>query len=143
MSVLSKGIAPIIFAILMVLIVVALSISFFQWSKGVSETFENTTKWKTESEIEKTQTSFTIVNVDGNQVGIKNNGRVSIDINHFSFYLNETKHDSILDEPLGGTSMDPADIFIFNITGFVDGDYKIRVTGPYGIVDEVFDELIN
>ncbi len=140
---LQKGITPIISAILMILIIVSLSMAFFQWNKYVNEIFENTTKDRTESEMEMDRTSFMIVNVAGNQVGIKNNGRVYIGINHFSFYLNETKYDSILDEPLGETSMDPADIFIFNITGFVDGDYVIKVTGPYGIADEVFDELTN
>ena len=144
MSVLSKGITPIIFAMLMVLLIVAMSVSFFQWSKGVSETFENTTKWKTESEIEKTQTSFTIVNVAGDDIGIKNNGRVYIDINHLSFFLNETMATVAVFDPLPApTTIEPSGIVIFDITsvGFSDGDYKIRVTGPYGIADEVFEYL--
>ena len=109
----------------------------------MSETFEEATKEETESKIEKAQTSFTIVNVAGNQVGIKNKGKVMIEVDDLSFYLNGTKHDSSLHEPAGETFMNPADVFIFNITGFADGNYTVRVTGPYGKMDEVFDEMTN
>lgn len=140
---LSKGIAPLVITVIMVIIVIALSASFLYWGMGVSETLERVTREETESEIEKSRTSFAIVNVAGNQVGVKNKGKVMIEVDDLSFYLNGTKYDSLLHEPAGETFMNPADVFIFNITGFADGNYTVRVTGPYGVADEIFDEMTN
>lgn|GEM_PF-1893648 len=131
-----KGIAPIIVAILLVLIVVVLSFMFLTWSMGVNEMYRNTTEKITESEIQRSQTSFFIVNAASNQVGIKNNGKLPINLTDFSFYLNETRR-SVTPPP--GTYIQPSETAIFTINGaIVPADYVVRVTGPYNLADEVF-----
>ena len=62
-------------------------------------------------------------------------------IRDINFYLNGSNHTKILVEPLGIDYIAPSKVAIFNLTDFSTGNYTIRVTGPFGISREVFDEL--
>ncbi len=46
-------------------------------------------------------------------------------------------------QPLGITSLGPSQIAIFNIEGTYDDNYTVKVTGPYGMTDEIFAYMHN
>ena len=79
--------------------------------------------------------------VSSNQIKIKNNGEESIDLNTFIFYLNGTKCDVILYSSPDPNQLRSGEIAVFNILGSHNGNYTIRVTGPYGVAEEVFAEI--
>ncbi|UCG95259.1 MAG: hypothetical protein JSV92_04415 [archaeon] len=137
-----KGISNLIFAVIMIIIVIFLATGFLYWTLGVGETFENSTEGSTKSSLKKTQTSFFITNIDGDEITLKNNGQVSIDVDDFSFYLNGSQATSNAVGPLPiPSSIDPSEVVTFELSGFSDDNYLVRVTGPFGLADEVFEEL--
>lgn len=139
----SKGVTPVIMAIMMILLVLILSISFFVWSTSINKEFEYTVKNISESQSQKSRTNFFIINAAGNQVGVKNNGDVSIELDEFYFFMNGTKYDSVIHQSPSPTTLGPSQIAIFNITGTYNDDYVVKVTGPYGVADQVFTAMTN
>ena len=139
----SKGLTPIVIAILMTLIVVFIGGSVFYWMGGVGETFQNMTEETTNTEMRETKTDIGIVHVAGNQIGLKNKGESVIPADELNFYLNGTRYNHLVEEPAGRTEMYTSDLFIINITSLPPGtnNYTVRVSGPYGASDEVFAEM--
>ena len=131
----SKGIAPLIGTLLIILVIVSITITVFYWSQNVSETFKEVSEKQTESKIKKTNTAFSIVNIAGTEIGIKNNGKVSIDVNDINFYVNRIKRNPVSISPPVST-IDPGDTVIFDLD--VDLTSKeVKVAGPYGISETV------
>ncbi|UCG95260.1 MAG: hypothetical protein JSV92_04420 [archaeon] len=140
-----KGLAPIIIEIILILIVVALGTSYFYWNQGFSETFEESTRERTESEMRRSGSDITIVNVARKEIGVKNTGKFSIDIDLLSFYLNGTQVATIVTDPIPvPATLNPAQIAIFEVTTVppdLEANYTVRVASPDGAYDEVFAEM--
>lgn len=134
----SKGIENIIIVVILVLVTISSSVIFVAWTQNIGQGFKETAETHSESQSQKSRTSFTIVNAAGNQVGLKNTGEVGIEIDNFEFYFNDSWCSSSLYEPAGITTLQPSRIAIFTVTGFSNGYNTVRVTGPYGISDQIF-----
>lgn len=139
----SKGVESIVIAVILVLITVISTTAFYIWNQKIGERLEETARNASETQSQESRSSFFIVNAAGNQVGVKNNGQVSINMDEFSFYMNSTMHDSEIHQSPSSTSLGPSQIAIFNITDPYPygGNYTVRVTGPYGKSDEIFAEM--
>ncbi len=140
----TKGITPIITSMILILVVILISSGVLYWNLEMGESFRNISETHAETKAEESKTSFMIVNAAGNQVGLKNNGGVHINPGDFSFFLNDTRHGSVVHQPFPPPdTIQPSEIFIFNVTGAYDGNYTVKATGPFGKSDEVFAYMKN
>ena len=78
--------------------------------------------------------NFEIVHASGTEIGIRNTGKISINVNELSFYSNDTLIDvfSITTPPSGTNFIEPGQVVVFNMTQSVENS-EIKVTGPFGV----------
>jgi len=134
-----KGISTLIVAILLVLIATSLATLFFAWGNEVNEIFKSTTENITQEKISQSQASFFVATVAENKIAIKNNGEVPLDVGDFYVYLNDTLATATPENP-SQTKVNPGEMLCLVVSA-PDGNYTIRVSGPYGKMDELFDEI--
>ena len=132
----TKGITPLLVAILMVILVVFMGTAFLYWGQGMGEDFRNVTEDVTRSQVESSKTNFAIISVSGTEVGVKNKGETNLHVDDFNFYLNDTEYNYISTNPPGVTELNTGDIVIFDL-GVGLSSYIVKVSGPYGRTDIV------
>jgi len=133
-----KGLSSIIVSILLILITVSLALMFYAWGMEISLDFEETSDTITQQRVSESKTSFFITAVSANEIGIKNNGEIPIDMDAFQVYINDT----LVNVSSDSDTLGPGNATILTVTSsFTNGNYTIEVSGPYGKYDQVFDEL--
>jgi len=134
----NKGVSSLIVSILLILITISLAMAFYSWGMDISLRFRENTETMTNHTISKAKTSFFITTVSATEIGIKNNGDTPLDMNAFQVYINDTLVEVIPNV----STLQPQNVTTLNITSpFTPGNYTIKVSGPYGKYDQIFDEL--
>ncbi len=131
-----KGITPIITMVLLVLVFTSLSYLFLTWSLEAEERFERASEEKTEYQVERTQTSYTIAEVYGENLSIKNKGKTLIHGDNFTFYLDDTPFNPVSSAGSMGKAQSGDFEFPVNLE-----DYEVTVIGPYDITDVLLPEI--
>ncbi|MCD6478245.1 MAG: DUF2341 domain-containing protein [Candidatus Aenigmarchaeota archaeon] len=134
-----KGSAAILVSILLILISLSVAALFFAWGQRVNKTFKESTENIVNEKIMQSKAGFFIATIAENKIAIKNNGEVPLNASNFQVYLNDTLVPATPENP-SNTEVSPGDM-LYLVVSAPDGNYTVRVSGPYGKFDELFGEI--
>lgn len=132
-----KGTAPIIVALLMVLIIIGTSLSFFFSNQQLLEKYGLFYREELNHTIIEGNAKFKIEDAGASKATLKNIGETNLNCSAFAFYYNKTDNEmEMIDVTPVCNAIKPGEKGDFTFDQPFSEDYLLRVTGPYNTVDE-------
>lgn len=134
----TKGISTLVISIFLVLISISLAYGFFVFGRTTQETVQEEIGKGTERELGKLGAGLKIVAVADNQVSVQNTGKSVMETSKIDVFLDGRRATTSADvETIG-----PSEVAVINVTNFVPGVRRIRVSGPFESADETVEPLL-
>lgn len=129
-----KGVSQLVVAMLLLILAVSLSTSFFMWGQDVLDFVGNVTETQIGEKIKEGEASFYITLIKDYTIEIKNAGETKLSGNKFSVYLNKSKGPAALSQP----QLSPGEKANLTVSeNLTNKNYMVVVTGEHNTRDEV------
>ncbi|QQG39723.1 MAG: LamG domain-containing protein [Candidatus Aenigmatarchaeota archaeon] len=133
-----KGVSALIVSIFLVIVTVALTYAFLAWSQSTQQEIQERVGEGGERQTGSLSAGLAVVAVADNQISIKNTGRNVVETSKIDILIDGKRAASVPDR----ASIGPGQVAVVNVTNFVPGVRKVRVSGPLGTSDETQEPLL-